>query len=171
MIHNPELFDTREREYDTATWLSILPIMERIGNSYADRTNYLTGMGRHALTICTSFGQKPDHFRMNIQQWISEGRIDKTRVNAMKNLDIINRNEVLNLEFNDAYDIFIDHGLQTYLRTNSSFGELIPLADELVGHFEPKVHKTIEEQKDLLFTLASVKHDIGFYIGQYDPRR
>lgn len=171
MTYTPELFDTREQEYEVASWLSILPIMRSVGDFHAKRKDQSEGLGYHALRICSAIQQKPDHLIANVQQWASSGRTDKQRVNTLKQLGIINKDTSLSQDFVDAYEIFTDHGLQVYLTANASFGRLISITSELEEHYEPQVRESIKNRTDFMYTFANVKRDIDFYIGLYDPHR
>ena len=170
MTQSPELFKSHEQEYSIATWLGVLSIMERVGGIYTSETSCQTRLGQLALGICHDFEQEPDKLLLNVKRWASNGRYDKQKVNALKDLEIINDDTSLNKEFETAYKVFEGDEQQADLLVNPSFGTLIPVAHELALHYEPRIHESIEHKTDVIYAFKHVRRDIDLYIRAYDPR-
>jgi hypothetical protein len=159
-------FTTKDEEYDAASWLSTLKIMQQLGDRLAGQTHA-------APRICRVVLNKPDEFLDEFNRHAST--ISDTRTTEQDFLIEIgaaSRDGRIVRGLSDAALLLCEDPVSQEIREASSFARLVPLVDEMANYCDAKFLKDVP-QSELVsasypIRLRYARAEADFYIRHYD---
>jgi len=159
-------FTTKDEEYDAASWLSTLKMMQRLGDRLAGQTHA-------APRICAVVLHKPDEFLDEFSRHAST--VSDTRTTEQDFLIEIgaaSRNGHVVRGLSDAALLLCEDPVGQEIRETSSFARLVPLVDEMADYCDTKFLKDVPPSELVSASypvrLRYARTEADFYIRQYD---
>lgn len=159
-------FATRDEEYDAASWLSTLKVMQQLG----DR---IEGQPCAAARLCTSVLHKPSEFLDEFSRYAAQTSETETAEKAfIVEMGASTRDGRIAQALSDAALLLCDDPVAEVIREQSTFARLVPLVDEMADYGDAKFLKRASHSdlKDISYPtrLNYIRAEADFYIRQYD---
>lgn len=164
-------FDSREDLYKTAGWLGTIAVMENIGSINTAKTRQLGVKRDHILKLCQEMYANPDTVPQKIQKWTRNKYSQSERVSDFVKTGIITSLEMIDDQFLAAYNIFADTDWRNEPSQATHFDRLLPVTREVTDFHITSANRALGECDNVKQLILDTRHDIDFYIGNYDPSR
>lgn len=159
-------FTTGNEEYDAASWLSTLQLMERLGDRLKDQSSA-------PARLCGMVLHKPSEFLDEFGYYASAtGDTQTAEKRFLVEMGAVSRGDRIVRGLSHAALLFSDDPISQEIKEGSSFARLIPLIKEVSNYCDKKFLKDVSHAELTRVSyptrLSYARAEADLYIRQYD---